>query len=51
MKLMLNDYNTELAGKRANVLAIVQDLIDAGIPTSTASATSSTCSSTPMSAR
>ena len=32
MKLMLNDYNTELPAKRANVLAIVQDLIDAGIP-------------------
>ena len=32
MKLMLNDYNTELAGKRANVMAIVQDIIDAGIP-------------------
>src|SRR5688572_4331618 len=32
MKLMLNDYNTELAGKRANVIAIVQDIIDAGIP-------------------
>jgi endo-1,4-beta-xylanase len=32
MKLMLNDYNTELPGKRANVLAIVQSLVDAGIP-------------------
>jgi endo-1,4-beta-xylanase len=32
MKLMLNDYNTELPAKRANVLAIVQDIIDAGIP-------------------
>ena len=25
MKLMLNDYNTELPGKRANVIQIVQD--------------------------
>jgi endo-1,4-beta-xylanase len=32
MKLMLNDYNTELAGKRANVLKIVQSLVDAGVP-------------------
>jgi len=32
MKLMLNDYNTELPAKRDNVLAIVQDLIDASIP-------------------
>jgi endo-1,4-beta-xylanase len=32
IKLMLNDYNTELPGKRANVLKIVQDLIDAGAP-------------------
>ena len=30
MKLMLNDYNTELAGKRANVLRIVQDVMNAG---------------------
>ena len=30
MKLMLNDYNTELPGKRANVLAIVQDVMNAG---------------------
>jgi endo-1,4-beta-xylanase len=32
MKLMLNDYNTELAGKRANVLQIVRDVINAGEP-------------------
>jgi endo-1,4-beta-xylanase len=32
MRLMLNDYNTELPGKRANVLAIVQDVIDASQP-------------------
>jgi endo-1,4-beta-xylanase len=32
MKLMLNDYNTELPGKRANVLAIVEDIQSAGIP-------------------
>jgi endo-1,4-beta-xylanase len=32
MKLMLNDYNTELAGKRANVMKIVQDVINAGVP-------------------
>jgi endo-1,4-beta-xylanase len=32
MKLMLNDYNTELPGKRANVLKIVQDVINAGAP-------------------
>jgi endo-1,4-beta-xylanase len=32
MKLMLNDYNTELPGKRANVLAIVQDLVNSGTP-------------------
>jgi endo-1,4-beta-xylanase len=32
MKLMLNDYNTELPGKRANVIAIVQSLINAGVP-------------------
>jgi endo-1,4-beta-xylanase len=30
MKLMLNDYNTELPGKRANVLRIVQDVMNAG---------------------
>jgi endo-1,4-beta-xylanase len=30
MKLMLNDYNTELAGKRANILKIVQDVLNAG---------------------
>jgi endo-1,4-beta-xylanase len=32
MKLMLNDYNTELPGKRANVIRIVQDLVSASIP-------------------
>jgi endo-1,4-beta-xylanase len=32
MKLMINDYNTELAGKRANVIAIVRDLQMAGVP-------------------
>jgi endo-1,4-beta-xylanase len=31
MKLMLNDYNTELPGKRANVVQIVQALLDAGV--------------------
>jgi len=30
LKLMLNDYNTEIAGKRANVLRIVQDVMNAG---------------------
>jgi endo-1,4-beta-xylanase len=32
MKLMLNDYNTELPGKRANIIKIVQDVINAGAP-------------------
>jgi endo-1,4-beta-xylanase len=32
MKLMLNDYNTELPGKRANVVQIVQSLLDASVP-------------------
>jgi endo-1,4-beta-xylanase len=32
MKLMLNDYNTELSGKRANVIQIVRELVDAGVP-------------------
>lgn len=32
VKLFLNDYSTEFEGKRANVLAIVQDLIDKGVP-------------------
>jgi endo-1,4-beta-xylanase len=32
IKLMLNDYNTELPGKRANVIRIVQDVINAGAP-------------------
>jgi endo-1,4-beta-xylanase len=30
MKLMINDYNTELSGKLANVLRIVQDVKNAG---------------------
>jgi len=30
LKLMLNDYNTEVPGKRANVLRIVQDVMNAG---------------------
>jgi endo-1,4-beta-xylanase len=32
MKLMLNDYNTELPGKRDNVMRIVQSLVNAGLP-------------------
>lgn len=32
MKLMLNDYGTELPGKRDNVLRIVQHVINAGVP-------------------
>jgi endo-1,4-beta-xylanase len=32
MKLMLNDYNTELPGKRDNVMRIVQSLVTAGVP-------------------
>jgi endo-1,4-beta-xylanase len=32
MKLMLNDYNTELPGKRDNVMRIVQALVTAGVP-------------------
>jgi endo-1,4-beta-xylanase len=32
MKLMLNDYNTELPGKRDNVMRIVQSLYTAGVP-------------------
>jgi len=32
MKLMLNDYNTELPGKRANVIQIVRDLVNGGYP-------------------
>ena len=32
MKLMLNDYNTELPGKRDNVLRIVQHVMNAGVP-------------------
>ena len=31
MKLMLNDYNTELPGKRANVIADRAGLVDGGI--------------------
>lgn len=30
MKLMLNDYSTEYAGKRANVIRIVRDVLGAG---------------------
>ena len=30
MKLMLNDYNTELPGKRANVIQIVRELVNGG---------------------
>ena len=32
IKLMLNDYNTELPGKRANIIKIIQDLQAAGAP-------------------
>jgi endo-1,4-beta-xylanase len=32
LKLMLNDYNTELPGKRANVMRIVEELFDDGVP-------------------
>jgi endo-1,4-beta-xylanase len=32
MKLLLNDYNTELPDKRANVMQIVADLVTAGVP-------------------
>jgi endo-1,4-beta-xylanase len=32
VKLFLNDYGTENPSKRAHVLAIVQDLIDKGVP-------------------
>ena len=31
-QLFLNDYNTELPGKRNRLLAIVKDLIDRGVP-------------------
>ena len=51
MKLMLNDYNTELPGKRANVIADRAATSSTPASPSTASATSSTCSSTRMSAR
>ena len=47
MKLMLNDYNTELPGKRASVMQIVRDAGQRQAMPSTVSATSSTCSSTP----
>lgn len=30
--LFINDYNTELAAKRANVMTIVQELINKGVP-------------------
>lgn len=30
MQLMINDYNTELPGKRANVIRILRDVINAG---------------------
>jgi endo-1,4-beta-xylanase len=32
MKLMLTDYYTELAGKRGNVIEILRDVINAGLP-------------------
>src|SRR6202008_1819685 len=32
MRLMLNDYNTELPGKRVNVMRIVQDVINGSAP-------------------
>lgn len=32
MKLMINEYNTELAGKRANLVRIIQDLRNKGVP-------------------
>jgi len=32
MKLLLNDYNTELPGKRDNVLRIVQHIMNASVP-------------------
>lgn len=31
-KLYINDYNTELSGKRSRLITVVQDLIDRGIP-------------------
>ena len=30
--LFINDYNTELSGKRGRLLGVVQDLIDRGVP-------------------
>ncbi len=32
VKLFINDYNTELAGKRARLVSVVEDLIARGIP-------------------
>lgn len=32
VKLFLNDYNTELIGKRSRLLAVAKDLVDRGIP-------------------
>ena len=32
IKLMLNDYNTEIPGKRANIIKIIQDIQAAGVP-------------------
>jgi endo-1,4-beta-xylanase len=32
MKLMINEYNTELPGKRANLVRIIQDLRNKGVP-------------------
>jgi endo-1,4-beta-xylanase len=32
LKLMINEYNTEVPGKRANLVRIVQDLMNKGVP-------------------
>jgi endo-1,4-beta-xylanase len=32
MKLMINEYNTEVPGKRANLVRIIQDLRNKGVP-------------------
>jgi len=32
VKLFINDYNTELPGKRSRLLTVVKDLVDRGIP-------------------
>jgi endo-1,4-beta-xylanase len=32
LKLMINEYNTEIAGKRANLIRIINDLRDKGVP-------------------